>query len=97
MAGEERLDEGIGIELAYTKCGWGIGRFKKYVGGYVGWAGAAGAVLQWNTKEQIGFAYVPTQANGRVHKPRAIRLMLAINRAIDKIKCKLEGLDYMEC
>ncbi len=63
--------------------------------GFVGWAGVVGAVWQWNEEHQIGFAYVPTQANGRVHKPRALRLMWAVQRAIDKIQCRL--LNYIDC
>eukprot|EP00658_Telonema_sp_P-2_P060553 TRINITY_DN49444_c0_g1_i1.p1 TRINITY_DN49444_c0_g1~~TRINITY_DN49444_c0_g1_i1.p1 ORF type:complete len:205 (-),score=38.71 TRINITY_DN49444_c0_g1_i1:176-790(-) len=95
-AGTPRIDEGMGLKVAYTQAGWGVDRFLDYLpSGWVGWAGVAGAVLQWNPSLEIGFAYMPTLANGRVHKPRALRLMREVKHAIDKINCI--DLQYVSC
>lgn len=80
-AGPKLLDEGTSMEIAYTRAGWGADRF---LPGFFGWAGSGDAVLQWcNEHGGIGLGYLPTMAYGRVQKPRGLRLMRAVERAIE--------------
>eukprot|EP01065_Artemidia_motanka_P033526 TRINITY_DN40514_c0_g1_i1.p1 TRINITY_DN40514_c0_g1~~TRINITY_DN40514_c0_g1_i1.p1 ORF type:complete len:538 (+),score=162.11 TRINITY_DN40514_c0_g1_i1:62-1675(+) len=85
--GPASRDEVLGINVSYCACGWGRDRFLRHgYGGFIGWAGASGSVVQWNPSQQLAFAYVPTLAYPRVARPRALRLLRAITDSLEAVE-----------
>ncbi|GMI09008.1 hypothetical protein TrRE_jg4498 [Triparma retinervis] len=81
--GERVVDEGLGMEIAYTACGYGDDRFKsRGMKGWKGWAGMAGSVLQWNEGMEVAFGYNTVLPYMRVGKPRGIRLMKVVEEVV---------------
>merc|ERR1712190_278709 len=73
------LDEVLNMPIAYTCAGWGVDRF---LPGFIGWAGAGDAVMQWSEELEVGFGYLPSMMYSRTQKPRGLRLMRATEQAI---------------
>ena len=83
------FDELLGLHTNYTACGWAKDRLAHDLGGaggWFGWAGAGGSVLQFNPDRQIAFAYVPTYLAPQMRKPRGVKLMRAVEDAVDRIE-----------
>ena len=73
------------MDLTFTPNGWGGNRLDVHnIDGFIGWAGAAGAMFQWNDERQIAFAYNTVQPYLRVDKPRAVRLLKVIMKCIEE-------------